>query len=353
MEKTLDMISWNVDEATYREDPALSYSTLSRFQKNGGFHSIPILFDKISTPSLVLGSITDELITGSQESFNERFLVSNVNLDEDVINIIKIIYDNFKDQYKHFLQIPIVQVSQMAKQNGFWPADKWADNARYNGLLKKGDVSGYYDFLRESDGKTVITNEQYQDAIKCVQALKTSEATRFYFAENEPNNPIQRYYQLKFKATFDGIDYRSMLDCCLVDYNNKKIYPIDLKTSSHYEDEFYKSFIQFNYAIQSRLYYRNLEANVRKDDFFKDFEIEDYTFIVVNKNSLVPLTWRFKDTKTYGTLYYGKNKQIVMKDPFDIGKELNYYLTHQESVVQKGINLNKTNDIIQYLNELE
>jgi hypothetical protein len=42
-----------------------------------------------------------------------------------------------------------------------------------------------------------------------------------------------------------------------------------------------------------------------------------------------------------------------MKDPFDIGKELNYYLTHQESVVQKGINLNKTNDIIEYLNELE
>ena len=52
-------------------------------------------------------------------------------------------------------------------------------------------------------------------------------------------------------------------------------------------------------------------------------------------------------------MYYGKNKQIVMKDPFDIGKELNYYLTHSEVKVQKGINLNKTNDIIQYLNELE
>ena len=350
--KTLDQIALPITEEEYRNDPALSYSTLSRFSKEG-FHKIDTLFDKITTPSLIFGSITDELITGSQESFNERFLVSNINLDEDVANIIKIIYDNFKDQYKHFLQIPIVQVSQMAKQNGFWPADKWADNARYNGLLKKGDISGYYDFLRESDGKTVITNEQYQDALKCVQALKTSEATRFYFAENELNGPIQRYYQLKFKATFDNINYRSMIDLVLVDYANKKIYPVDLKTSSHYEDEFYKSFIQFNYAIQGRLYYRNLEYNVRKDDFFKDFEIEDYTFIVVNKNSLVPLTWRFKDTKTIGTLYYGKNKQIVMKDPFDIGKELNYYLTHPEVKVEKGINLNKTNDIIEYLNELE
>ena len=31
--KTLDQIAWNVDEPTYRADPALSYSTLSRFSK--------------------------------------------------------------------------------------------------------------------------------------------------------------------------------------------------------------------------------------------------------------------------------------------------------------------------------
>ena len=244
--KTLDQIALQITEEEYRNDPALSYSTLSRFSKEG-FHKIDTLFDKITTPSLVFGSIVDELITSTQESFNEKFLIANTILDEDTAAIIKIIYDNFKDQFKHFLQIPIVQVSQMAKQNGFWPADKWADNARYNGLLKKGDVSGYYDFLRESDGKTVITNEQYQDALKCVQALKTSEATRFYFADNELNHPIQRYYQLKFKFTDDGVDYRSMIDECLVDYTNKVIYPIDLKTSSSPEDEFYKSFIKWNY----------------------------------------------------------------------------------------------------------
>lgn len=350
--KTLDQIALSITEEEYRNDPALSYSTLSRFSKEG-FHKLNKLFEPFSTPSTIFGGIVDTLITGTAKDFEDNYIITYLSLDDDTIQIIQAIYDTFKSQYNDFMKIPLIQVSQVAKQNGFWPADKWSDNARYNGLLKKGDVVGYYKFLIESEGKTVITNEQYQDAIKCVQALKTSEATRFYFAENEPNSSIQRYYQLKFKATFDGIDYRSMLDTCLVDYANKRIYPIDLKTSSHWEDEFYKSFIQFNYQLQSRLYYRNLEANVRKDDFFKDFEIEDYTFIVVNKNSLIPLTWRFKDTKTYGTLYYGKNKQIVVKDPFDIGKELNYYLTHQESVVQKGINLNKTNDIIEYLNELE
>lgn len=352
MEKTLDMIAWNVDEATYREDSALSYSILSRFQKNGGFHSIPTLFDKISTPSLVLGSITDELITGSKESFNKKFLVSNVNLDEDTANIIKIIYDSFKDQYKHFLQIPIVQVSQTAKQNGFWPADKWADNARYNGLLKKGDISGYYDFLRESDGKTVITNEQYQDALKCVTALKTAESTRFYFADNEQESGIVRYYQLKFKNNFNGVDYRSMVDLIITDYNNKKIYPIDLKTSSTPEAEFYKSFIKYGYSDQARLYYRNLAETCSKDEYFKDFEIEDFTFVVVNRNTLTPLTWRYHDTKTFGDLVYGKDHNIICRDPFDIGKELNYYLTHPECKVPIGIKTNRTNDLSIYLEKM-
>ena len=350
--KTLDQIALNITEEEYRNDPALSYSTLSRFSKEG-FHKIDTLFDQVTSPSLQFGSVVDELITGSQDSFDEKFLVANVNIDDETNNYIKIIYDTFKDQYQHFLQIPIVQVSQLIKQNGFWPADKWSDNARYNGLLKKGDVNQYYEFLRESDGKTVITSEQYQDALKCVQALKTSEATRFYFADNIPNHPVQRYYQLKFKFSVNGVNYRSMLDETLVDYNNKKIYPIDLKTSSSPEDEFYKSFIKWNYQLQGRLYARNLRNNILRDDFFKDFTVEDYTFIVINKNTLMPLTWRFKDTFTDGTLYYGKNKQIVCKDPFDIGDELNYYLTHPEVKVPKGINLDKTNDIVSYLNELE
>lgn len=349
--KTLEQLAWNVDEKTYRADKALSYSTIARFAKEG-FHKLDSLFEPISTSSTVFGSIVDTLITGTQEEFENNFLISNLTLDDDTATIVRNIYDNLKDQYKHFLQIPIIQVSQMAKQLGFWPAEKWSDNARYNGLIKKGNVIEYYNFLHESNGKTVITTEQYQDAIKCVQALKTSEATRFYFAENERNHPIQRYYQLKFKFTRNGVEYRSMIDECVVDYNNKKIYPIDLKTSSKYEDEFCQSFIQFNYSIQARLYYENLLDNILRDDYFKNFEIEDYTFIVINKYSLTPLTWRYSDTKKHGTLYYGKNNQIECKDPFEIGEELNYYLTNQ-CKVPTGIKLDRTNDLVKYLNEIQ
>lgn len=349
--KTLDSISWQVDEATYRADPALSYSTLSRFSKEG-FHKLDTLFEHFSTPSTVFGSLVDTLITGTKEEFDNNYLIANIKLDSDTATIIKAIYDIHKDTFKHFLQIPTIHVSQIAKKCGFWPADKWSDEARYNGLLKKANVVDYYDFLHESDGKIVITTEQYQDARQCVQALKTSEVTRFYFAENQSNHPIQRYYQLKFKFSFDNVEYRSMIDLILVDYKSKRIYPIDLKTSSAFEDEFYYSFVKWNYQIQGRLYYRNLKYNLEQDDYFKDFEIEDYTFIVINKNNLVPLTWRYSDTKEYGTLYYGRNKQIVCPDPYHLGNELSYYLKNK-CKVPVGILTNRTNDLVHYLKTID
>ena len=104
--------------------------------------------------------------------------------------------------------------------------------------------------------------------------------------------------------------------------------------------------------MQARLYYRVLKDVIEKDDFFKDFEIEDFTFVVVNRQTLTPLTWRFKDTKTEGTLYYGNNNQIVCDDPYNVGTELNYYLKHPEVKMPLGIEMNRTNDLVLYLNAI-
>ena len=52
---TLADISWLVSEEEYRADPALSYSTLAKFAREG-FNKIDTLFDKVESPSLTFGS---------------------------------------------------------------------------------------------------------------------------------------------------------------------------------------------------------------------------------------------------------------------------------------------------------
>ena len=73
-----------------------------------------------------------------------------------------------------------------------------------------------------------------------------------------------------------------MADLIVVDHKNKIIYPCDLKTSSHKEYDFYLSYIQWKYYEQSKLYYRTIRANMDRDEYFKDFKLANYRFIVCN-----------------------------------------------------------------------
>ena len=74
-------------------------------------------------------------------------------------------------------------------------------------------------------------------------------ATRFYFEEDPFDNNIERHYQLKFKATLDEVNYRCMADELLVFHDRKLVVPVDLKTSSKYEWDFYKSFLDWRYKM--------------------------------------------------------------------------------------------------------
>ena len=71
--KSLKDIAWNVTEEEYRADPALSYSTLSKFNREG-FDNLEHLFDKTESPSLLFGSIVDCLLTGTKEEFSSSIL---------------------------------------------------------------------------------------------------------------------------------------------------------------------------------------------------------------------------------------------------------------------------------------
>jgi hypothetical protein len=228
----------------------------------------------------------------------------------------------------------------VAKEVGFWQANKW-DNTRYKQVLKTGNIAEYYNALKHSD-KTIVSVAMYQDAMNMVRALRESPATAGYFADNDELSPIRRYYQLKFKFSHNNVNYRSMADLIVADYENKIIYPIDLKTSSHTEWGFEESFLQWSYMIQSRLYWRNIRTNMDKDDYFKDFKLADYRFIVVNKNTLTPLVWEFPLTKSIGILIDEKGNEY--RDPFDIGEELQGYLNLRPPV-PNGINKDGVNII--------
>ena len=339
IEKELKDIAWNVSEETYRQDPALSYSTLSTYDKSG-FNGLDHLFDKKESPSLTFGSVVDSILTGGEDEFHARFLVLDVSLTDGGKDVCNQLLQMFSSPTPAFEDIPETIVSEAAKAAGFWKADKW-DKKRYGEVLKTGNIAEYFNAMASSE-KTIIDSETYQDALASVRALRESPATAAYFADDDEMSPIRRYYQLKFKAKFGNVTYRNMADLIVVNYEKKKVYPIDLKTSSHKEWNFEDSFLQWNYMIQARLYWRIIRANMDADPVFKDFTLEDYRFIVVNRETLTPLVWEFPLTKEAGTLIDEQGREF--RDPFEIGEELQAYLNLRPSV-PNGINKDGINII--------
>lgn len=245
--KSLYDISLKITEPEYRKMPELSYSIISRFQSVG--YDIEKLQEKVSSPSLLFGAATDAIITGGQEEFDRNFMVVDLpNIPESASNCVRIIWNKYKDTYKHLKEIPIDTLNTELQLNGFWPNSRYSAQARINGFFKN-PVEDYYQLNYIAENKSIINTELHRQILKAVNTLKTCSATKDYFAEDNPwDNSIERLYQLKFRADLNGVGYRCMMDECIVLHDKKLIIPIDLKTSCSCEEkDFYFNFLQWHY----------------------------------------------------------------------------------------------------------
>lgn len=351
MMKGLYDISWQISEEEYRADPALSYSTLARYEREG-FNNLDKLFDKIETPSLTFGASVDALITGGQEEFDERFMVAEFpSTPDSITKIVKSLFNQYGDSYRSLITIPDDAIIKETEYQSYQM--NWKPETRAKVIKEKG--ADYYNLLFIAGNRTILDTTTYQDVCNAVRALKESESTKFYFADNNPFEPnIERLYQLKFKTCLGGIEYRCMFDELIIFHDTKKIQPLDLKTSCKRLDrewDFPSHYIEWSYEIQNRLYVRILQDVISKDEYFKDFKILPYKDIIIFRGSDTPLVWDIPFTFERGTLYFGKNKQIEMRDPEEIGEELSSYLTSRPKVPM-GISETGPNDLREWLNTL-
>ena len=347
MYKQLKEISWNVTEPEYRADPALSYSTLARYEREGRFNALASLDARIETPSLTFGSAVDALITGGQKEFDEQFIVVEFPaISDTLVTIARTLFNRFGDKCASISEIPENAIAAVGLECGYYTGKNY-EAYRVKKILES--CSQYYQLLYIAGDKKILDTQTAADVYAAEKALRESEATRNYFEKDLPfNKDIEHCYQLKFKDEIEEVPLRCMADLIIVDHKNKVVYPCDLKTSGHYEYEFYESFVKWRYDIQARLYWRLIRMAMDNDDYFRDFTLMDYRFIVVNRRNRFPLVWECPFTQKIGTLFFGKSSQIVMRDPIEIAIELYTYLKTRPPVPD-GINTTEPNNLERWL----
>lgn len=340
--KSLYDISWQVDEPTYRASNALSYSILARYHREG-FNGLDKLFDRIESPSLLFGSMVDSLITGGQEEFDRLFVVAEFpNIPDSQSNIVKYLFELCSESCPTLNDISDEKIIAAAEVFEF--QKNWKPETRAKVLKENGKE--YYNLLHLCTDKTLVSTKDYRDAEECVYILKTGE-TKKLFEPNIEGDSIERFYQLKFKGTYNNINLRCMADLIIVDHERKIVHPYDLKTSFKKEWDFYHSFIQWGYWIQAQLYWYIIRQNMDNDPIFKDYELDDYQFVVISNGSRIPLIWTYEDTQDTFDRYYGVNEQIKCRNWRYIANELDYYLKNKPKV---PVNIKLSNSITKWLN---
>lgn len=340
----LDKIVWNVSEGEYRANPSLNYSLLAKFER-GGFDALATLKERETSSSLTFGSLVDGLLTDPL-SFDERYMVYDFpKITDKVESTVKALFTLYGSTYSKLTDIPLQTLLNVLDSEAFQKTYK--NETRINNILLKGD--NYYQILCNTVGKEVVDSETYQRALNCADAVKAHPIAKKYF-NNNPFETETNYYQLKFKTELGEISYKCMVDVTHIDYDKKEITLVDLKTSSKPEWHFAKSFIHWNYEIQARLYYRIVQKILSQSDFFKDFTIKPYKFVVVCPETLCPLVWDFEQTEMSGDLHFGN---IVMKDPEDIAKLLLQYYADVGRKTPYGVEANEINSLTEKIKEYE
>lgn len=307
--KELSSISWNVDESTYRKDPAISYSTLSVFAREGfkGLQRV-LSGEKITSSALEHGSMVDTLLT-DVENFNNIYFIADFDKPSDVIknicdNVWQITQGKI-DSLKKVNQDILLACINAAKYGG----SNWKTATKIDKVINEGGDS-YFKLLgyAHNKNKIIAHRDDYIRAEQCVNTLKTHPFTAYVFDTNDPN--IKIYYQLKFKMSLgkgkrplhwqdnfaDNECIRCMFDIIRVNYKEKWIEPIDLKTTGKDESNFENSMADWYYDLQATKYSYILRSVCACDEYFKGFIIKPFSFMVINKFNLTPLIYVYPDS---------------------------------------------------------
>ena len=134
--KSLKDISWLVDEPTYRADPSLSYSILSKYERTG-FNGLSDLFNPISTVSTIYGQAVDSLITGGQEEFDERFMVAEFpSTPDSITKMVKSLFSQYGDSYRSLITIPDDAIIKETEYQSYQM--NWKPETRAKVIKEKG-----------------------------------------------------------------------------------------------------------------------------------------------------------------------------------------------------------------------
>jgi len=262
----------------YRDSPAINQSTLKDLQY-GLVNFLKKQSEEGPTASFEKGSAVDCLLTAEKGTFEEQFYVSAMEKkpSDTEMAIVQMTFNKLNSNFEKDISLEKCSVAlQEAIETIGWQPN-WKMETRVDKISNNPLCQEYFQDLKNSQGKTVLSQNQFEQVLNTVKSLRENPTTAQYFnrEELENNKDIVVLYQVPVYFKHQGQDCKALPDIVIFSLDaekRRKIQIIDLKTMSGDTLEFFSSVTSFRYDIQIAFYieaYRNVDKS-----FFEKLEID-------------------------------------------------------------------------------
>lgn len=334
----------------YREHPGINQSTLKNVQ-NGLSYFLKKQNEEGPIASFERGSAVDTILTGNEGDFKDLYYISALEKkpSDKEMEIVNLVFDSLsgmeEDSLIQFdLDNSILKgvVQRSIEQVGWQP--NWKIETRVEKITGNSLCQEYFEDLKKSIGKTILSQAQVEQIDAVVDSLRKSETTKKFFDRKAllENENMIVLYQVPVYFKIDGIECKALPDIAIlfldnVEFENedgtkvvqktlKAVQVLDLKTIGRDNLEFFESVMSYRYDIQAAWY---VEAIQRVDKKFWD----DLGVIFPKEAiKILPFVFIVESVTTPGRpLLYFVDETLLLQ-----GKEGTQDIYYQDRLVKKG-----------------
>jgi hypothetical protein len=290
-------------------------------------------YEKSTENHFVFGSLVDDMLL-APKTIDDKYYKMRATDISDTLKLVALhIYDAVKadhstkirsEWYPLFDHSYVDFILKACLAYDYQP--RWGDSTKVKNI--PNSCGDYFAALIDSDGKTVISEEEYNKATLCVAALKSDKYTSKYLKKSIGTTSVYTHVILEFKV--NNVECKGELDKIYIDHTAKTIQPIDYKTTGKPINGFPYDFWKYRYDFQAAFYKEGLLQDVKiKKLQTEGYTLLDFQYIVVEsdlKNN--PMIFTISNEVNSiglngGTLSNGKELEGV----YDAISRYNYHTT--------------------------
>ena len=299
----------------YEDLSRISNSNIGWFLNKGPAYLHKMLTDpppEEKNPVLERGTMIHEYLLQPEE-FQKDYVVWNKSRPSSVQQ------EKFCQALAFSLEIEPNRAILSAYKEAYSTAGKSEDKMLSEGLKIASTLKDYIDFLKENDGRIMISPWDAQMLDKIKQNIKSHKLawriinTQGTVYESIYSNKRAEWSAHEFHINWEcrGVQCKSLLDGLTLDFENKKVIIYDLKTTQklwHFED----SIDQYDY-LRQLCYYKQAVVWYLENEYGEDPLTWDFEFYIIG----IDTTGSYEIRTFYIDEYAVNSRLAIIHDTLD------------------------------------